>query len=268
MTSGGERPSVSAPQGCSQPTRRVNRGSGHTYFLDDAIADGVTTIIGQGVPKPALVGWAANETAGYAVDHWDELAELTPSKRLKQLQGARFETLKSATVRGTTVHKLAVAAGEGEIEVPDELVGHVDSYLQFIKDWQPDELLVEVPVFNRQRRYAGTLDMLARLADNQRWLLDWKTTASGIYPEAALQLAAYAHAEFYLGPDGRELPMPPIDAGGCVWLRADGYDLIPVDISNDTFRVFLYAQQVARFTSEPREAYVGEALRPPEEAAA
>ena len=56
--------------------------------------------------------------------------------------------------------------------------------------------------------------------------------------------------------------MPTVDRTGCVWLRADGYDLIPVDTSPTTFRTFLYAQQVARFTDAPRETYVLEAIHP------
>lgn len=109
----------------------------------------------------------------------------------------------------------------------------------------------------------GTLDLVAELADGSLWLLDWKTGASGIFPESALQLAAYQRAEHYIGPDGEEKPMPQVDRCGCVWLRADGYDLVPVDTDDNTFRTFLYAQQVARFAKAPRETYVHEALTPP-----
>jgi hypothetical protein len=245
-------------------TRRINRGRGHSYLLDGDTADGVTSIVGEGVPKKALIDWAARITAGYAVDHWDELAQLGLAERLRRLEKARWADRDSAGVRGTAVHALAhrLAAGE-EVDVPDPLVGHVDAYLQFVKEWQPEELLVEAVVANRQWRYMGTLDLVARLADGKTWLLDWKTSASGVWPESALQLAGYANCDFHLGPQGEELPLPPIDAAGCVWLRADGYDLVPVDISEQTFRVFLYAQQLARFVHEPRETHVGEALQPP-----
>ena len=82
-----------------------------------------------------------------------------------------------------------------------------------------------------------------------RGLLDIKTTRSGIYGETALQIAAYRNAEFYLDADGEEQPMPAVDACGAIWVRADGYDLIPVDASPTTFRTFLYVQQVAKFTA-------------------
>ncbi len=113
----------------------------------------------------------------------------------------------------------------------------------------------------------GTLDAVAHLGDGQVWLLDFKTSASGIWPEAAVQLAAYRNAEFYLDADGDEQPMPAVDTAGCVWLRADGYDLIPVNTGPDVFRVFLYAQQLAQFTRAPRETYVGDTLTHPDKEA-
>ena len=109
----------------------------------------------------------------------------------------------------------------------------------------------------------GTLDLVAELA-GELWVLDWKTGAKGIYRGAALQLAAYAHAEAYLDGDGNEAPMPAIARGGAVWLRPDGYDLVPLDIGPATWRTFQYAAQVAQFTAAPREAYVGEVLTAPE----
>jgi hypothetical protein len=247
----------------ANPTRRVNHGRGHSYLLDGERADGVTWIVGNGVPKPALINWAANTTAGYAIDHWDELADLKASERLRRLEKARFADTDAAKVRGTQVHSLAqhLAAGE-EVDVPEQLVGHVDAYLRFTDEWKPEELLVETIVAHRRYRYMGTLDLVARLADDQTWLLDWKTTASGIWPESALQLAAYRHAEFYVDSDAKEQPLPEIDRAGCVWLRADGYDVVPVQADADTFRTFLYAQQVARFADAQRERYVLEALAP------
>jgi hypothetical protein len=247
-----------------RPTRRINRGRGHSYLLDGERADGVTWVLSNGIPKRALIGWAANTTAAYAVDRWSELSELKPSERLRALEKARFADTDAALVRGTNVHKLAqrLAAGE-EVAVPEPLVGHVDAYLAFVHDWQPQEILVETVVANRQYRYMGTLDLIARLADGQTWIVDWKTAASGIWPESALQLSAYAACDFYLDDQGAEQPMPKIEQAGCVWLRADGYDLVPVDAGPDTYRIFLYAQQVARFTDQPRERYVLEALEPP-----
>ena len=248
-----------------QPTRRINRGRGHSYEIDGRPVDGVTTLISDGIPKPALVDWAARTTAEYAVDHWDDLAEETGTARLRRLERARWDKTKAAAARGTTIHDLAMRLASGEeVTVPEAIQGHVDAYLRFVEEWQPEELLVEAPVFHRTLWYAGTLDLVARLADGNNWLLDWKTSASGIYSESALQLAAYRHAEFTLDADGNEQPLPPIDFAGCVWLRADGYDLKPVDAGDDTFLIFRYAQQVARrFAREPRDRFILDTLPAP-----
>lgn len=245
--------------------RRIDRGRGHVYVDDQGDRyDGVTWAISNGVPKPALIDWAARTTASYAVDNWDELSERSVSERLDVLKRARWNQTRDAAVRGTQVHDLALrlAAG-GMVDVPDPLVGHVDAYLKFVDEWQPQERLVETVVGHHRHRYGGTLDLVAKLADGNVWLLDWKTSASGIWPENGLQLAAYRFAQFYVDGKADERPMPEVDRVGCVWLRADGYDLIPVEAGLETFRRFLYAQQVARFVQQPREMTVGDALAPP-----
>jgi hypothetical protein len=245
-------------------TRRVPHGHGHRYYLDGEPCTGVTSVIRDGIPKPNLIRWAARTVAGYSVDHWDELAGQNISERLRRLESAPWAERDEAAVRGREVHALVerLAGGE-ELDVPEPLVGHVDAYLQFTRDWKPQDLLVEATVINRQHRYMGTLDLVADLADQQTWLIDWKTAQSGVWPESALQLAAYRHAETYLDADNQEHDMPQVDATGCLWLRADGYDLIPVQAGWDEFMRFRYAQVLAEFCRAPRETLIGEALTAP-----
>jgi len=246
-------------------TRRVNRGGGHSYFLDGEPTVGVTTAIGEGFPKPALIGWAANTTRDYAVDHWDELSAMGPAAKIKALSNARYADRDAAGNAGTAVHKIAqgLAAGE-EVEVLDAIVGHVDSYLKFVEEWDPKELVVEGVVINRRFGYMGTLDVVADLADGRRWLFDLKTARSGVFGENALQLAAYRYAETWLANspvDGAEKPMPKVDRTGVLWLRADGYDLVPVEAGAEEFRIFLYALGIAKWRDN--ENVVGEALAAP-----
>lgn len=242
-------------------TRRVARGSGHSYYLDGVKALGVTTALGEGFPKPALIGWAANTTAGYAVDHWEELAELGIAERLRTLEKARYADRDEAGNAGTAVHNLALQLALGEEpEIPEYLEGHVDSYLRFIVEWSVLERLVEVVVVNRRYGYMGTLDLVAEI-QGDRWLLDFKTARSGVFPENALQLAAYRYAETYIGADGLEHELPAVDRCGVVHIRSDGYDLVPVEAGPDEWRIFLYALQIAKWREDP--AVVGEALTPP-----
>jgi hypothetical protein len=223
---------------------------------------GVTTLIDQGVPKPALIGWASNVTAEYALDHWDALSEKTASERLKELKGARFANSDAAAKRGTEVHRLAEELLVGhEVAVPPELAGHVESYVRFLDEWDPVVILSETAVANLTIGYAGTLDLVADMA-GERWLCDVKTGRTGIYGETALQLAAYRYAEHYLDDKGEMQPMVQVDRCAAIWVRADGYDLLPVRADESVFTEFRYAGRVARWQTETSKTVVSEALRP------
>jgi hypothetical protein len=245
------------------PIRRVNAGRGHRYVdANGAKVPGVTTFIGDGVPKPALVNWAANATADAALNRWDDLAKLPPAARLKELQGARYADRDAAANRGTAVHSLAERLIKGEqVEVPDELAGHVEAYVRFLNEFEPAPVLVEAVVMSHKHGYAGTFDLMADIA-GVRWLLDIKTSRSGIFGETALQLAAYRYADTYVTASGTEKPMPPVERCGAIHVRADGYDLRPVEAGPEQHRAFLYVQQVARWAENSRDL-VGEAVQPP-----
>lgn len=242
---------------------RIDRGRGHSYKIDGQRADGVTTLLGDGLAKPALINWAANTTAAYAVDRWDELADLSVSARLERLKKARYEDLDKASKRGTEVHKLAEQLVRGrEVDVPDEIAGHVESYVKFLDDFEPQPVLVESVVGNRQWSYCGTLDLVADIA-GERWLLDVKTSRSGIFPEVALQIAAYRHAETYIDDDGREQSMAALNIvrGGAIHVRGDGYDLVPLDTDEPVFRAFCHVAWVARMTKRMSE-WRGDVIAP------
>lgn len=251
------------------PIRRVSRGRGHRYVdAHGRKVPGVTTVIGDGVPKPALVGWAARTTAAYAIDYWDELAGLPVSERLTRLEKARFGERDAAARRGTEVHGLAdKLVGGAEVEVPDELDGHVSAYVQFLDDWRVQPVLSEFVVVSHQHGYAGTADLIADLLDPDdptctlRWLLDIKTSR-GVWGETALQLAAYRYADFYRAADGTEQPVPVVERTGVVHVLGDSYQLVPVTADRAQHRMFLYAQQVARFVDGAKEL-VGEPVAPP-----
>jgi hypothetical protein len=250
------------------PTRRINRGNNHSYLIDGEKADGVTWIIGNGMPKPALVGWAGRTVAEAAVERRDVWKDMSDGAAIEWLKQAPYSDRDKAANKGTRVHNLAehLARGE-EVEVPTELAGHVDSYLAFREEWKPTDELLELVVINRTHRYMGTLDLIATLVDGQRWLLDLKTNRSGPFGETALQLAAYRYAETYLDPaNGDELPMPEVDRAGVVWLRADGFDLYPYIADKAQWRIFLYCQQVAHFNQDGSKTVKGEAIYPQEQA--
>lgn len=246
---------------------RKNYGRGHSYYLDGEKIPGVTSILGDGLAKPALINWAAKTVAGYAVDNWDSLGELSLSKRLKTLEGAHYADRDAAGKRGTEVHKLAEALNQDkEVAVPDELAGHVESYVKFLDEHDPQVVLTECSVVHllRHNEYAGTLDLVADFPKlGKRLLCDVKTARSGVFPDNALQLAAYRYASMYLGPDSILLTMPPVDGCAVIHVRADGYSLVPVEAGPAEHRFFLYCRQLWRWQNEVSRTVVGEEIAPP-----
>lgn len=264
----------------TRPIRRKNTARGHYYAdAEGRRVPGVTTILGNGVPKPALINWAANTTADWAVNHWDELATKPVAARLKELQGARYAEKDLAANRGTEVHRYAEKLiADEEVQVPDELAGHVEACARFLNEFDFKAEHVEFSIASYRHGYAGTGDWigtvqlpssgrdvpaewLAFAGKRIRLLGDFKTNRSGIFAETALQLAAYRYADVLIATDG-EQPMPQVDACAAVHIRGDGYSLIPVTADQQVHRLFLYAQQVARLDSEGRDL-VGAAVTPP-----
>lgn len=262
--------------------KRVNRGRNHHYIDETTGArlPGVTTIIGKGIPKPALIGWAGKTTAEYALDHWDDLAAMPPSERLKAMTKAPNAARDGAAVRGTRVHALADRLTFGdEVTVPAELAGHVKAYAQFLDDFDVQPVQSEAVVYSVTNRHVGTLDLIADLlfpempeydhlprtpAGFVRCLLDIKTSKSGVYGEHAVQLAGYRYSEWLLDAPGAEpIPMPVVSWVGVVHVTAAGYQLVPVECGPEQYEVFLHAQRIAEFADTARDL-VGEPVPPPD----
>lgn len=261
--------------------QRVNRGRNHWYVdLDtDTKVPGVTTITGNGLPKPALLNWAGEATAEYAVDHWDDLAKLSTSERLKKIKGGRYEKRDAAAAKGTEVHKLAEQLVAGErVTIPDGLTGYVESCVRFLDEFDVRAVHVEAVVYSESQRHVGTLDLIAdvllpdlpkydhisRRDDGySRGLFDWKTTKSGIFGDVALQLSPYRFSEYLIASDGEVIDMPEVDFCAGIHLRPDGtYDFVPLECGPDQYRDFLYVKEVARIVDGLRDL-VGEPIVPP-----
>lgn len=247
----------------------------HRYKLDGKPVTGVTTILGGGIPKPALIWWAPGVVAKFITDpdNAGKVAELLAGDRdqsIKFLQSLPNKERDSAAERGTEVHDLAEQlATTGEVEAPEDLVGFIEGYLDFLDRWQITPVLVEVVLGNREHWYSGKVDLLATspllmsaadIAAGKVVQIDLKTS-KGVYFETALQTAAYANAEFYM-EGGKEVPMPevvktfvahvtPMDREG-INARYEGSPLgttlyplatSPVEIA-EHFQMFLHAKAV------------------------
>ena len=147
--------------------KRRNYGNSHGYTLDGQKVAGVTTVLGI-LDKPALVNWAAKQSAGYAIEHWNELAQLPMMERAERIEKARFKTNKAAIVRGHRIHEFGDKLAVGEpVEVPDEYRGPAEAYARFLDAWEIDTIATETPVCHTDYRYAGTFDAVV---DSPRWV--------------------------------------------------------------------------------------------------
>jgi hypothetical protein len=190
---------------------------------------------------------------------------MTPSEITKAAEDHYFAHRFDAAERGRTVHEHAAdLLGGAEVAIAEGDERIVDTFLRFADEWQLTVTAVERPIISNGRGpawdYMGTFDFLGT-ARGRPALLDWKTGAYGVWPETALQLAAYRYADFYVDADGTEHPMPAVGLVAAVWLQDDRYEVVPVDAGPDTLRSFLAARALWEWTQRDKADVVGEPLK-------
>lgn len=249
---------LNAPEQMERIIRR-NHGKGHSYWCGKVRYPGVTTALDV-LNKPAIAPWVGRTIAErlYDMDERDRAAlfSLPRDSAVSAIKRLPWAERDEAADRGTEVHEHAENIVNGRpSEVPEPLVPYVQSTVKAINDWQIRPVLTEAVVASRRWQYAGTLDLVADMKDGRRLLLDWKTTRSGIFPEVALQLAAYRYAEVVVMPDGTELPATELQVDGCaaVWIRPDGYDLVPVEAGEAQYQAFLHVLYLHRVRESMKE---------------
>lgn len=243
----------------------------HRYWLDSKPIPGVTTLLGKGLPKPALPYWSAKCVAEFVVDEpeqVDQLRSLGRGPAVAALKAIPWQARDEAAVRGTAVHAHAEDLVHGrEIDVPDHLVAHVEGYARWLDDFQVEALYTEHPVANRKWFYAGTFDAVVKFGRGP-WagrtvLADWKTSKA-VYGETALQTAAYARADFLAPDPDTEVPMPAVDATGVLHITDAGSQFHPLSATpediDEAFKVFSHIAYVANKTDWIK-GLVGEPMR-------
>lgn len=249
----------------------TGRGGNRFYSWKGESYWSVTTILSV-VPKPALLPWGMKAVATAAVDNLhivNAMAEKSKDDAIDWLKGAPYRTRNRAADLGSRVHDACEAYRLGK-PMPTwdaEVAGRMAFFIQWLEHYQPEFLAVEASVYNRTEQYAGTLDAIVRIG-GQTLVLDYKTARTGIYPEVALQLAAYRNAEFIGLPDGSEAPMPKVDGAAALWIRdiADG-DFLPeyfpyVDTGKPVFDAFLYFREGFRWQQEISKRVLGGNILP------
>lgn len=234
--------------------------SGH-YVTPQGRFMSVTTILSNGIPKPALMHWAAIEAAQCAVDNIPELVRARGEQARYELREwirhAAERKRDAAADLGTAIHGFLEAQilGQPTPDYTDEQQPFIDAFGRFLDDWQPQYEATELTVANPEHGYAGTLDCILRIPGLSTDLLmgDYKTGKS-VYPEVGLQLAAYRRATVaWTRPEGTEVTPPPTSGAVVLHVRPEGmpggeprgYALREVDTSDDVFSRFLAAKHIA-----------------------
>lgn len=192
----------------------------------------VTTIIGA-LDKPALLYWAAEQTADAAIDYqatWTAMLQDTGRQEAtKWLRDARFRRPKdklSAADLGTITHKVceeyALTGSRPDHDFiteqisakltdttnlqaeADTVTAMLDQFDGWLQQFTPAYQATEVAVYNTTFGYAGQCDAMLTI-DGVRFIADYKTSRETYdargqlrkpYPDqVALQLAAYRYAE-------------------------------------------------------------------------
>ena len=255
----------------SQVPARDHQGF-YTHPFTDLKVPSVTTILGV-LNKPALPASAAKLCSTFAVKNRAKWADLTEGEAIDLVKASYRREWDVKMWRGTAVHKCVEMVLLGEpipdvVEVIDRgevmatfnraiILPYLHQFDEFRKTYQPKFLATEIEVWSHKQAYAGKLDLHAELC-GMAGFLDIKTGDSGVWPESALQLAAYAGADTVLDrrtAEEEQLRRP--DFAAVLHLQPKFFSLVRVDISDETFRTFLYARELWWWNRERSKAVLG-----------
>jgi hypothetical protein len=236
----------------------------HQYFFNGIGPKPSVTTILRIIDKPALTGYLMAQVARAAVDNplafQTVLLEQGDKAAVNYLVQKAREPAARASAIGTGVHTIAdmalrasVAASEA-FQIPEAWIPYAEAFSAFTDDYSARTAVVssEKAVMNLTEGYGGTYDMLIQIS-GELWLLDVKASV-GLYPEYALQLSAYQHAEFIMLPgDPQRYAMPSVQRTGLLWLKADGsYQLVEYPVTDRDYMAFLAAKELWEWRKEGR----------------
>lgn len=201
----------------------------------------MTTITGV-INKPNLYAWYAKQAATRAVEYAADLPDMIDDKgkldTIKYLSRSADDKKHSAAARGTLVHNYAEADLRGEHpDIPEEVRPYVNGYLKFRSEHSPEFHHTEISIINRTLQYGGAADFVMTTWETfaQPVVGDWKTGATGPWPEWLLQMSAYTRGECLLIREGSKIkaaPMPEVsqDQVFAVRILPNRYELWENDV--------------------------------------
>jgi len=160
------------------------------------------------------------------------------------------EVMKEKGKRGTTVHKTIEQYLRGNIKnfdlQPKEIKTFCEPVAKWVNDMGLDIMDIERIVYSDKSRFAGSLDILAKLPDGKIIIGDFKTSKA-IYNTYFLQLAAYAKAL-------QEKDKIKVDSLVIIRPDEDGeLEIQSMDNIDELYEIFLSALKIYKWL-HPRNA--------------
>lgn len=152
--------------------------------------------------KPALIGWAARESAAYFKTELLRLGfkNITPEV-LDQLEaeakGAHRRKAKDAADLGTACHNIfeAILKGQAPESVPPELVEPAKDFKRWRMSTDIEIVAMELAVGSVNHKYGGRIDAIGYSKKRGGWgIVDYKTSSGFYGNEYAYQVGGYAWA--------------------------------------------------------------------------
>lgn len=259
--------------------RTIHR-SGSRFYVDPETCvklPGVTSVISM-LPKPFLAFWNAKMVAELAVDSLGFVREMSETAgreaAVDYLKGAARRYTKARADVGSNVHDMVERMIRGEYvgHVHPDLEGYKANFAEFLEAVNPELVRAEDIAWSETHGYAGSFDAILRIwldADGKPTpdrsgsphlvVTDWKTSKA-TYPDVALQLSAYARADFIVDSEGNREPMPAFDGGAVLHLTPDKWEFKPVRIDDDVFSFFLALRRLFEWDKDASKSVLGRAI--------
>jgi hypothetical protein len=262
--------------------RTVHRGGSRFYVHPDApeiTVPGVTSIVGM-LPKPFLAFWNAKMVAELAVDSLpfvEQMAQRDRQGAVDYLKGAANRYTKTRAGVGSQAHDLfeRMIRGQHVGRVHPDMVPYQRHFGEFLDGVQPELVRAEDVAWSDEHQYAGSFDGILRLrldengkpdprGESALVMADWKTSKS-TYPDVALQMSAYANAEFIISPDGSREDMPDFDGAVVLHITEDQAAFKPVRIAaengqDDVFEYFLHLRRTFEWDKRVSKTVLGDPI--------
>lgn len=266
------------------PTVETVKKGGARFYVSptqpNVTVPGVTSIISM-LPKPFLQRWSANQAAELAVDAIDYLKEMVgrdPEGAKRFISGAAYRYTQARAKLGSRAHDAfeRLMNGEELDYVHPDIRAHVDHFRQFLAAVNPELVRAEDVAWSYEHNYAGSFDAILRIWVTQNEagdividptragtptlvIVDYKTSKS-TYPDVALQLAAYRHADVVIDPEGNEVPMPAIDSAAVLHITDEAWSFKGVRADDEVFQHFLTLKKTFAWDRDVSKTVLGKAL--------